>query len=364
MLNTDFNTHLFPLKRLGLVAAAAAAIASVAACDSDQQATQPGTNSAAGSLPGEGVSVTPAYTVLEELFQTEIVNIGLEQLGYDIQPSKELEYATMHVDIGNGGIDYTAAHWKRLHEEFYQNSGGDEKLERMGAYIPNVLQGYKIDKATADQYGITSLDQLQDPEIAALFDSDGDGKANLTGCNPGWGCELVIEHHLDEYGLRDTVQHDQGQYFALMADTLTRYGQTQPILFYTWTPLWVSGVLKEGEDVTWLAVPYTSLPDVQGDVSEADTTVEGKNLGFAVDEQDILANQAFIDANPAAAKFFELAQVPIGDVSAQNQLMNDGEDTPSDIRRHAEQWVANNQETFNLWVEAAMAAGAQASNTP
>ena len=65
MLNTDFNTHLFPLKRLGLVAAAAAAIASVAACDSDQQATQPGTNSAAGSLPGEGVSVTPAYTVLE-----------------------------------------------------------------------------------------------------------------------------------------------------------------------------------------------------------------------------------------------------------------------------------------------------------
>jgi glycine betaine/proline transport system substrate-binding protein len=80
------------------------------------------------------------------------------------------------------------------------------------------------------------MEQLQDPEIAALFDTDGDGKANLTGCNPGWGCELVIEHQLDEYGLRDTVQHDQGQYFALIADTITRYEQGEPILFYTWTP--------------------------------------------------------------------------------------------------------------------------------
>jgi glycine betaine/proline transport system substrate-binding protein len=243
-----------------------------------------------------------------------------------------------------------------LHQEFFENSGGDDALERTGTYIANVLQGYKIDQATAEEYGITSLEQLQDPEIAALFDTDGDGKANLTGCNPGWGCELVIEHQLDEYGLRDTVQHDQGQYFALIADTITRYEQGEPILFYTWTPLWVSGVLVEGEDVTWLEVPYTSLPEAQGEASEADTSAEGKNLGFAVDQQVILANQTFVDENPAAAKFFEVAQVPIGDVSAQNQLMQDGEDTPEDIRRHAEEWVAANQDTFDAWIEEALAA--------
>ena len=345
-------------KSFGIATTLAIAIVGVSACDTGEQAVETEGEETAevadGELPGEGVSVTPGYGTLEELFQTEIVNIGLEELGYEIEPGKELEYATLHVDIANGGITYTAAHWERLHEEFFVNSGGDDALERTGTFISNVLQGYKIDKATADEYGITSVEQLKDPEIAALFDTDGDGRANLTGCNPGWGCELVIEHHLDEYELRDTVQHDQGQYFALIADTITRYEQGEPILYYTWTPLWVSGVLEENDDVTWLSVPYTTLPDAQGTVTEADTTAVDTNLGFAVDEQVILANQEFVDENPVAATFFELVEVPIADVSAQNQLIQDGEDTPEQIREHAEEWVAENQDQFSAWLEEAL----------
>ncbi|MGB3495931.1 MAG: glycine betaine/L-proline ABC transporter substrate-binding protein ProX [Elainellaceae cyanobacterium] len=348
-------------KRIGAATIAVTTVLSLAACATSQPEATTSESGDVSALPGEGVSVTPAYGSLEELFQTEVVNIGLEQLGYEIQGGKELEFATMHVDIANGGIDYTAVHWTKLHNDFFENGGGDEKLERTGLFISNVLQGYKIDKATAEEYGITSIEQLKDPEIAALFDSDGDGRANLTGCNPGWGCELVVEHHLDDYGLRDTVQHSQGQYFALMADTITRYEQGEPILYYTWTPLWVSGVLKENEDVTWLEVPYTSLPEAQGDVAEADTTADGINLGFAIDQQEILASQEFYDNNPVAAKFFELIQIPIEDVSAENQLMRDGEDSPDDIRRHAEDWVANNQDQFDSWVTEARAAAEQAA---
>ena len=361
----NFNAFNFsiPGKGLGIATALAVSVAGLSACDSGEQATDPGAESgetteetASAELPGEGTSVTPGYGTLEELFQTEIVNIGLERMGYTIEPGKELEYATLHVDIANGGITYTAAHWETLHGEFYENSGGDDALERTGTFIDNVLQGYKIDQATAEEYNITSVEQLQDPEIAALFDTDGDGKANLTGCNPGWGCELVIEHQLDEYGLRDTVQHDQGQYFALIADTITRYEQGEPILFYTWTPLWVSGVLEEGEDVTWLEVPYTTLPEAQGEVSEEDTSADGQNLGFAVDEQVILANQEFVDENPAAETFFQLVEVPISDVSAQNQLIQNGEDTPEQIRGHAEAWIEENQAQFDEWIDEALAA--------
>jgi len=363
VFNFKTSNPLKLTRGVGVVTALTIAIAGIAGCNGGQQATDGGTDggeettetAATDELPGEGTTIVPGYATLEELFQTEIVNIGLERLGYEVETGKELEYATLHVDIANGGITYTAAHWQRLHEEFYVNSGGDEDLERTGTYIDNVLQGYKVDTATAEEYGITSIEQLQDPEIAALFDTDGDGRANLTGCNPGWGCELVIEHHLDEYGLRDTVQHDQGQYFALIADTITRYEQGEPILYYTWTPLWVSGVLEEGEDVTWIEVPYTTLPEAQGEVTEEDTSAEGKNLGFAVDQQVILANQQFADENPVAIRFFEVAQVPISDVSAQNQLIKNGEDTPEQIRGHAETWIEENQETFDSWIEEALA---------
>ena len=108
-------------------------------------------------------------------------------------------------------------------QKFFLQNGGDQKLEKVGVIIADALQSYQIDKKTADQYKITNLEQLKNPKIAKLFDSDGDGKANLTGCNPGWGCELVIEHQLDAYKLRDTIEHDQGNYDVLLAATLGRY---------------------------------------------------------------------------------------------------------------------------------------------
>lgn len=350
----------FQKKTLALATAATLMVLGAQACtstvDSGSSTSEATDAASTDALPGKGIEVTPAYSVLEERFQTEVVNIGLEQLGYEIEPAKELEYATMHVDIANGGITYTPVHWELLHSEFYENSGGDEKLVRVGINVENALQGYSIDKATADKYDIKTLDQLKDPEIAKLFDTDGDGRANLTGCNPGWGCELVIEHHLDAYGIRDTVQHDQGKYFALIADTFARFDQGEPVLYYTWTPLWVGGKLRPGEEVEWLEVPFTDLPEAQGEVTEADTSAEGKNLGFAVEQLMIVANKEFVDNNPVATRFMEQVLIPLNDISVQNQKIQDGEDSVEAIRGHAEEWVAANQATFDQWIDEALTA--------
>jgi len=305
------------------------------------------------NLPGTGVKVTPTYVSLEERFQTEIVNIGLEQLGYEIGRMRELEPALMHTDLAAGGLDYTAAHWQQLGRKFYENSGGDEKLEKVGVIVDDAIQGYLIDRATAQKHNITNLEQLQDPEIAKIFDTDGDGKANLVGCNAGWGCETIINHHLAAYNLTSTVEHESGKYFALMADVIARYQQDKPILYYTWTPLWTSSRLVPGEDVQWLEVPYTTLPKKSTSSPNPDTTYQGKNLGFVTDEIMILANQAFAQSHPAAIAFMEQVQIPIADVSAQNQLLREGEDSASDIRRHAENWVAEHEQRFQQWLDVA-----------
>lgn len=308
------------------------------------------------AMPGEGETVQPMTSgIAEEIFQHEVLFEGLRQLGYAVEDPLEGEYAVMHVALGQGDADFTGVHWNLLHEEFFQNSGGEERMVKLGTFIENVLQGYLIDKATADEYGITNLEQLSDPEIAKLFDADGDGMADLTGCNPGWGCELVIEHQLPEYGLDETVRHNQGSYFALIADTIARYERGEPILYYTWTPLWVSGVLTPGEDVEWLEVPYTSLPNNE-DATAEDTSADGKNLGFAVDDIRVLANREWAEENPAAARFLELARIPINDVSAQNLLMREGEDSMEDIERHAQEWIQENIEDFNSWLDEARAA--------
>ncbi|NER06644.1 MAG: hypothetical protein F6K17_30720 [Okeania sp. SIO3C4] len=114
---------------------------------------------------------------------------------------------------------------------FFENARGEEKLEGVGILTPNGIQGYQIDKKTADKYNITNIQKLKDSEIAKLFDSDGDGKANLVGCHVGWSCELIINHQLQAYELQDKVEHNLGEYTILLADAITRYQQGKPIIY-------------------------------------------------------------------------------------------------------------------------------------
>jgi len=218
------------------------------------------TSALAQDMPGEGVTVRPVIGLIaEEYFQSRILFRALEDLGYEVAQPLEAEVQTAHLAVGTGDADFYPIHWGNLHAAFFDESGGEDRLERVGPFVDGMLQGYLVDSASYEA-GVTDISALADPEVAARFDADGDGMADLAGCVPGWGCERVIEHHLDEYGLRDTVMHNQGAYNAIIADAIARNGNDEPILYYTWTPYWVSGTLVPGEDVEWISVPYTSLP--------------------------------------------------------------------------------------------------------
>ena len=303
----------------------------------------------ANDKPGEGVTVRPMLpTQIEEFFQHRILFRALQDLGYTIAQPNEAEYQTIHVAIGSGDADFTAVSWVTLHDSFFQEAGGEKVMSRVGTYIEGALQGYLIDKATYDS-GVKDLSQLKDPAVAAKFDADGDGKADLAGCIPGWGCERVIEHALNEYKLRDTVTHNQGAYQAMMADTIARFENGKPVFYYTWTPYWVSGVLVPGKDVEWLSVPYTSLPDG----AKANTEFDGKNLGFAVDNIVVVARNDFLAANPAAKKLFEVAKLDINDISAENKLIQDGQKSSADIDKHVNDWIKGHQDLYDGWLKAA-----------
>ncbi|MDH3378197.1 MAG: glycine betaine/L-proline ABC transporter substrate-binding protein ProX [Gammaproteobacteria bacterium] len=312
-----------------------------------------GTTAQASCEVGAGTTVRPVEgTNLEEKFQHLVVYRGLEKMGYTVGDPQEVEYQTIHLALGTGDGDFTAVHWDPLHKAFFDESGGEGAMTKVGNLVEGALQGYLVDKASYDA-GITNLGDLKDPANAKRFDADGDGKADLAGCVPGWGCERVIEHHMTEYGLRDTVTHNQGAYNAIIADTIARKEGDKPVLYYTWTPYWVSGVLVPGDNVEWIAVPYSSLPDGR----KANTSFDGKDLGFEVNSLRVVANNKFLDANPGARKFFEMAKININDVSAQNNRMQAGEDSMKDVEKFTDDWISANQAEFDSWVKAGCEAG-------
>ncbi|GLR45306.1 glycine betaine ABC transporter substrate-binding protein [Mesorhizobium amorphae] len=312
----------------------------------------------AEDLPGKGVTVKPLVNgIAEEMFEAYIVKIGLEDLGYTVQEPSSAQIPLAHLAVASGDADYYTPHWYPLHITFAEKAGGDAKAHRVGTLAKNSIQGYSIDKATSDKYGIKTIDQLKDPKLAKLFDVDGDGKADLYGCDPGWGCERIIEHHLDAYGLRDTVTHKQGEYFALLADVIQRIQSGKPTLYYGWVPMWVNGVLRHGQEVVWLTVPFTALPDEQ---TGADTVVPGiGNMGFSVNSHHVFANTAFLEKNPAANKWFEQVTIPIQDIDDENLLIHKGEKTNEEIHGHAEAWKKAHLDQWNAWIAQAKQAAAK-----
>ena len=318
-------------------------------------ATLVSTSAFAADLPGKGITVQPIQSTLsEETFQTLLVSRALEKLGYTVDKPNEVDYNVGYTSIAAGDATFTAVNWIPLHDDMYEAAGGDKKFYREGTLINGAAQGYLIDKKTADQYHITNIEQLKDPKIAKLFDTNGNGKADLTGCNPGWGCEAVINHQLDAYDLTKTVEHNQGNYAAMMADTITRFKEGKPVLYYTWTPYWVSDVLKPGKDVVWLQVPFSSLPGVQKDI---DTKLSnGANYGFPVSTMHIVANKAWAEKNRAAGKLFAIMKLPLSDINAQNAMMHDGKSSEADVQGQVDGWVKAHQQVFDGWVKEALAA--------
>jgi len=334
------------LPKFGLKTALFILLTSLIAC----QATPESSKSGKGST--SQVTLRTAHSSwIEEHFQTEIVKIGLEKLGYKVETPKEIEYPALYLSLANGDLDYSVIYYTPGHSAFFKNAGGDAKLAAVGLLLSDGVQGYQIDKKTADKYNISNIEQLKDPEIAKLFDSDRDGKANLVGCNAGWACELIIDNHIEAYGLKDTVEHDRGQYTALLANSLTLYKQGKSVIFYAYNPHWIGATLKLDQDVVWLEVPFNSFPPTIDNITKEDTLVKGKNHGFPKTEQRIVANKKFLANNPIAKEWFELVQIPVEDINKESLRIQEGENKPEDIRRHAQEWVADNQELFDSWIK-------------
>eukprot|EP01029_Cantina_marsupialis_P008988 TRINITY_DN21099_c0_g1_i1.p2 TRINITY_DN21099_c0_g1~~TRINITY_DN21099_c0_g1_i1.p2 ORF type:complete len:325 (-),score=75.47 TRINITY_DN21099_c0_g1_i1:474-1448(-) len=293
-------------------------------------------------------------SIAEESFQMKIVVNLLEKMGYDVETTNDVSYDIAYQTIANNAksddVYFMAASWDPLHNGKLK-ALGEDKFKKYSAFIAGCAQGYLIDKKTAEKYNIKYINDLKDPKIAKLFDLDDDGKADLAGCNAGWGCEKVIEHQLDAFDLRGTIEHNQGEYSALIADTVANYKTGKSILYYTWTPYWVSGKLVPGKDVVFLQVTHSANPN------QASTKLpNGSDYGFAVNSQKIVSNASVTAKHKDIAKLFDIVKVDVNDVSGQNMLMTTGQKKEKDIDRHVKMWIEKNQAKVDAWIKEAKAA--------
>lgn len=306
-------------------------------------------------MPGSGVIVQPARaTSSQGYFQEALYSAALEELGFEVLDFIEMDTELFYAAVAEGSVDYWANGWFPLHTQYEDSySSGASIAGTVAAF--GGLQGYQVDKAGADEFNITSLQDFEREEVKKAYDIDGNGKADLVACPEGWGCDFVIEYHLDTFDLRDHIDERNGPYDERMKAAVDRFKNGEHVFFYTWSPNWTLAQIEPGKDSVWIEVPYPAHPAGHG--AEVLTLGGIKGcvndpclMGFPGNDLKVIANDEFLSNNPAAAKLFEVMAIPLDDILRQNNRMNNGENTDAEIDAHAQEWVALNRELLDSWL--------------
>jgi ABC-type proline/glycine betaine transport system substrate-binding protein/ABC-type amino acid transport substrate-binding protein len=290
--------------------------------------------------------------------QVEIVAQLIEELGYSVNTSQVFSTEEFYEALGRGDTDLWLDTWLPDHDPYIDRVSATGVQLAMSTPITDpAVQGYRIDLKTANALTITSIADFRDPKIAEKFDLDGNGKADLIGCNPGWDCKTTIDRHIQAYGLSDTVEQISDNYDYQIRQTIERYKRGEPVLFFTWKPHAVNRILTPDEKTRWLTVPEAlpvddelgrplpkPIEDLEGCTANPCLT------GFPETAVRPASRQDFLQLQPAIAQLLERVFIPIDVIETQLVARMNGEDTPEDLDRYAQEWIAANRSQVDAWL--------------
>ena len=323
--------------------------------------------------PGEGVSVTQARADWSTGYmQAAIYHDLLEELGYDVSDpgERELGPPDAYLGMAEGEFDFWANSWIPIHDSFTGAEMDDGSLVSdhvsvVGQQMVSAgLQGFLTNKSLADEHGIKTLDQiLADPALVDIYDAadstPGDGVIQVLGCPEGWGCQVTIDETFENAGWDNIEQVAEGSYDDVIGEAYERSEDGSPYIVYTWAPSAYVANLVPGENAVWLSQEESTILEIQQGPPAAlgeSCSNDPCHLTFVAADIQVTAANDFLEANPAAAKLFELVKISPADVALQNQTYDSGENTEDDVRSHAAAWIEENRAKVDEWLSEARSA--------
>ena len=119
-----------------------------------------------------------------------------------------------------------------LHEKFVKSKG----TVRMSPIGVAAFQGMCVTKYTADEYDVRKLSDLTDPDIAKIFDTDGDGNGEVWIGAAGWASTNVEKIRAKSYGYDATMNLKEIDETLALAEVDNAVVQEKPIVFFCYTP--------------------------------------------------------------------------------------------------------------------------------
>ncbi len=250
------------------------------------------------------------------------------------------------MDQGKGDIDVHPDVWLPNQESFtkkYVDGAGTVSLSS-NPYEGN--QGFCVSQDFAKANNITDIADLGRPDVAALMDSDGNGKGEMWIGAPGWASANVNEVKTRDYGLLDFVEPVRAEESVKTARIKDSIAKGEGYAFYCYKPhaVWYMFDVEMLSEPTFDPAKYTMIqPSDDADWYEK-SSVATKD---ALKEVQIAWSNSLPDRSPAIAEFFERFSLTSDDVSNfAYEISGQGRD-PAEVAR---EWVEANPDRVDAWL--------------
>ncbi len=288
-----------------------------------------------------GVPNWPSVNATAHILKVAIEqNLGLEvelQNGTNPIVFEAMDSGAMHVHP-----EVWMPNQQNLHDTFVKDNG-------TVAMNPNgvaAFQGMCVDQATADANGITSIEDLTNPDIAAIFDSDGDGQGELWIGAPGWASTNIEKIRAKSYGYDQTMSLTEIDETVAYANLDNAIKAGDPWAGFCYTPHYVFAlhdmqILEEPayDAAKWNVIQPTDDPE----------WLEKSDAGVAWDLAYLHIHYAkgLEESHPDVANMLANASFNTDQVSDMTfALVIDGKEPLA----YAEEWVAANEDAVLGWM--------------
>ena len=244
------------------------------------------------------------------------------------------------MDQGKGDIDVHPDVWLPNQESFTKKYVDDVGTVTLSSNPYEGNQGFCVSKDFAAANNITDIADLGRPDVAALMDSDGNGKGEIWIGAPGWASANVNEVKIRDYGLLDfldPIRTEEAVKTARIKDSIAK-GEGYAFFCYKPHAVWFMF------DVVMLTEPAYD-PEKYKMIQPSDNAdwyeksyVASKD---ALKQVQIAWSKSLQDRSPAIAEFFQNFQLTADDVSSLAYEISAKNRDPAQV---AAEWIAANSD--------------------
>ena len=250
------------------------------------------------------------------------------------------------MDQGKGDIDVHPDVWLPNQESFtnkYVEGAGTVVLSS-NPYEGN--QGFCVSKDFGEANNITDIADLGRPDVAALMDSDGNGKGEMWIGAPGWASANVNEVKTRDYGLLDFIEPIRAEESVKTARIRDSIAKGEGYAFYCYKPhaAWFMFDVQMLSEPTYDPAKYIMVQPSDDADWYNKSMVATKD---ALKDVQIAWSKSLEERSPAIAEFFANFALTADDVSGLAfEVSANGRD-PAEV---AKEWVAANSDRVDAWL--------------